>query len=267
MRIRARRQTVVITSIVGGLLLAAAGISWASIPDASGVIHGCYVASATNTSIGVAPLLILDSAKARCPSGYTQITWNQTGPQGIQGVPGSRGPSGPAGPAGATGSPGPSGPSGPAGPAGATGSPGPSGPSGPPGPSGPAEQPPVEVVTWTVTSNVAGIAVSTTTFGSGDTIKSLSASATGDLNACSGGYSISVSIGGTLALWFGDSGAQLSDAAPTFHLGDSVVSDGRGLTLFVSCLNQAHLPIRFPPQVSVTITLQWTHAPPTRTIS
>jgi hypothetical protein len=63
-------------------------------------------------------------AKACAPS-HTQISWNETGPEGPQGPAGPQGPEGPAGPEG---------PEGPAGPE------GPEGPAGPEGPEGPAGQ-------------------------------------------------------------------------------------------------------------------------------
>ncbi len=62
----------------------------ASIPDASGVIHGCY-----NNASG--SLRVIDtSGGSTCHGGETPVEWSQTGPQG------SQGPQGPAGPAGAT---------------------------------------------------------------------------------------------------------------------------------------------------------------------
>jgi hypothetical protein len=69
----------------GGLLLVAATVAVASIPDSNGVIHGCY-----NTSNG--NLRVIDSANDNCRNSETAIFWNQTGPQGPagpQGPPGS----------------------------------------------------------------------------------------------------------------------------------------------------------------------------------
>jgi hypothetical protein len=82
----------------------------ASIPDASGVIHGCYSANGSNGTNGT-PLNIIDSASS-CSKGQTAISWNQrgiTGPtgskgdRGIQGVPGATGPTGSRGPTGPQG--------------------------------------------------------------------------------------------------------------------------------------------------------------------
>lgn len=69
--------TIVIALIIG------AGIAYASIPGPDGVIHGCYKTS--NPAQGA--LIVIDSA-ASCPSGYTALNWNQTGPQGPAGISG-----------------------------------------------------------------------------------------------------------------------------------------------------------------------------------
>jgi hypothetical protein len=62
-------------------------VSYASIPDGSGVTHGCY-----NKKTGA--LKVIDTAvRPNCPSGTTALDWNQTGPQGPQGVAGPQGPS------------------------------------------------------------------------------------------------------------------------------------------------------------------------------
>lgn len=86
----------------GGTALAASS----SIPDSSGVIHGCYDTGGN--------VKVIDS-DAACAKGYTPLNWSQTGPVGVAG------PTGPAGPAGATG---------PQGPIGLTGATGPAGPVG-----------------------------------------------------------------------------------------------------------------------------------------
>ena len=76
------------------LLCLMAPAAFASIPDASGVIHGCY-----NTTNG--SQRIIDTAVASCKIGETAIQWNQTGPQGPQGPTGPQGPPGPTGQSGA----------------------------------------------------------------------------------------------------------------------------------------------------------------------
>jgi len=70
------------------LLALMAAIGHAMIPDAGGVIHGCYV---TNGQLRV----IDESAGEQCKAGETALFWNQTGPQGPQGTPGQQGPQGP----------------------------------------------------------------------------------------------------------------------------------------------------------------------------
>ena len=72
-------------------------IAYATIPDSSGVIHGCY-----KTSNG--SLRVIDSPAVQCdPRNETAISWSQTGPQGSQGAPGPEGPQGPVGPQGPAG--------------------------------------------------------------------------------------------------------------------------------------------------------------------
>ena len=70
-------------------LLLTAGIAYASIPGPDGVIHGCY----KNNNPAQGAVIVVDHT-ANCPSGYTALNWNQTGPTG---------PAGPQGPAGADG--------------------------------------------------------------------------------------------------------------------------------------------------------------------
>lgn len=108
-RLRPRRLGTAIAA-AAVVALAGAAVSAATIPDHSGVIHGCY----SNDS-GV--LRVIDTPNVtKCPRRTTSLNWNQTGPQG---------------PAGATGAPGATGATGSPGPAGA---PGATGPQGPPGP-------------------------------------------------------------------------------------------------------------------------------------
>lgn len=70
----------VLTTAIAALCLVGvgAGIAWASIPGPDGVIHGCR----KNTD---GSLRAIDSA-ATCPSGWTELNWNQTGPQGPAGT-------------------------------------------------------------------------------------------------------------------------------------------------------------------------------------
>jgi hypothetical protein len=94
------RPTVVALAIVGALV--AGGIAYAAIPDAGGVIHGCYKKSSPNQGT----LRVIDTEKGQaCSNSETGINWSQTGPQGpqgIQGIPGVQGPQGPQGPSGSS---------------------------------------------------------------------------------------------------------------------------------------------------------------------
>ena len=119
----------------------AAGFAYAQIPDANGLIHGCYSKSG-------GALRVVDEGQA-CKSGEWSVSWNQkgqagpAGPAGAQGLAGPAGAIGATGPAGAKGDPGAKGAdgaTGPAGPAGADGAKGADGATGPAGSQGPAGQ-------------------------------------------------------------------------------------------------------------------------------
>src|SRR3954453_9069260 len=113
--------------VAAGIVLGAAvGVAVASIPDAGGVISGCY-----NTTSGA--LRIVDPTRSKCSSSEVGIAWNQHGVQGSQGIQGTPGPQGPPGPQGTPG------PQGEPGTNGSDGSPGPRGSTGPQGPAGPGE--------------------------------------------------------------------------------------------------------------------------------
>ena len=75
-----------------------------AIPDASGIIHGCY-----NTKNG--EQRIIDADTAACRHGEAAIQWNQVGPQGLQGTQGMQGLQGIQGIQGQKGDTGPIGPS------------------------------------------------------------------------------------------------------------------------------------------------------------
>ena len=80
------RPAVVALAIVGTLVVAG-GIAYATIPDSSGVIHGCYQKNQGT-------LRVIDAGTAQtCSSSETALNWSQTGPQGAQGPPGPTGPS------------------------------------------------------------------------------------------------------------------------------------------------------------------------------
>jgi hypothetical protein len=107
----------------------AVGVAVAAIPDAGGVIHGCYSGQGSKAK-GGAQLYILDTATNTCTNGQTAIVWNQTGPQGPQGVQGEQGPQG------VQGEQGPQGVQGEQGPQGVQGEQGPQGVQGDPGAAG-----------------------------------------------------------------------------------------------------------------------------------
>ena len=69
--------------------LAAGGIAYASIPDASGVIHGCY-----KTNQGTLRVIDTDQGQT-CANSESLLNWNQKGPIGAQGSQGPQGDPGP----------------------------------------------------------------------------------------------------------------------------------------------------------------------------
>jgi hypothetical protein len=79
-----------LVGIVLGVMLVSAGIAVASIPDSSGVIHGCYLTSG-NPNIRGALRVIDTEAGQTCSSSETAIEWNQEGPQGPTGAQGPTG--------------------------------------------------------------------------------------------------------------------------------------------------------------------------------
>jgi hypothetical protein len=101
-----RGGRVLLALAVGGAVFGVATAVQASIPEASGVIHGCY-----NTSLqhGNPPgaLRVIDTAKinGNCASWEAPLNWNANG---ATGAAGPTGPTGPTGPKGATGANGPS---------------------------------------------------------------------------------------------------------------------------------------------------------------
>jgi len=76
------RPALVALAIVGALVVG--GIAYATIPDAGGVIHGCYQKNQGT-------LRVIDTDKAQtCASSESPLNWSQTGQQG---PPGPTGPS------------------------------------------------------------------------------------------------------------------------------------------------------------------------------
>jgi hypothetical protein len=123
------KSSLALAAVVATLGLAG-GVAWASIPDAAGVIHGCYQKNNGQ-------LRVIDSAQTQaCAPAESPLNWNQTGPQGPQGPQGPLGPKGDAGPTGPQGAPGPQGDPGAPG---AQGQPGPQGLPGDTGQAGPSD--------------------------------------------------------------------------------------------------------------------------------
>jgi hypothetical protein len=91
---RNRRSLVIIAAAAAALAVAGGGIAYASIPDSSGVIHGCYKANANGNPTA---LSVIDTAGSggHCPTNQKALDWNQTGPQGPTGATGATGPAGP----------------------------------------------------------------------------------------------------------------------------------------------------------------------------
>src|SRR5579862_5992263 len=98
------KRSVTVSASVIGLTFVGAILTYATIPAPSGVIYGCY-----NKSGG--SIRVIDNEVTKCSSNETQLTWNQTGPQGLMGLPGPQGTPGVQGPAGSPGATGPVGPS------------------------------------------------------------------------------------------------------------------------------------------------------------
>jgi hypothetical protein len=76
------------------LFFALGGATYAAIPDAGNVIHGCYDSTAPVN--GAYPLYVIDTSKQpTCPEGargpMTPLAWNQQGPSGPQGMQGPQG--------------------------------------------------------------------------------------------------------------------------------------------------------------------------------
>ena len=133
-------------AFIAVLALVAVGIAYGAIPDASGVVHGCY-------SKRTGALRVINST-ATCATGELALNWNQRGPKGDAGAigpqgvpgqpgaPGAKGDSGATGPQGAPGQPGTpgtkgdTGATGPQGAPGQAGAPGTKGDTGATGPSG-----------------------------------------------------------------------------------------------------------------------------------
>jgi hypothetical protein len=143
-----KKAAIVAAVSVSAAGLLGGGLAYATT-SSSGTVYTACVSQWGHALYNVTT----DGTTPKCHARDTNITWNQTGPQGAQGPAGAAGPQGAKGDTGATGAVGPAGlpglkgdtgPIGPVGPAGAKGDTGATGPagsagaSGPQGPQGPA---------------------------------------------------------------------------------------------------------------------------------
>src|SRR5690242_19220887 len=79
------RRTGVLLSVAGLVVSAlAVGVAYATIPDSSGVIHGCYQKSG-------GALSVIDASVTNCAKTQTSLDWNVQGPTGPQGPQGPQG--------------------------------------------------------------------------------------------------------------------------------------------------------------------------------
>ncbi len=111
---KARRDLRVIGGVGVIACFIGAGVTFATIPAADGVIFACY--SKTDKK-----LRVIDNSIEVCKPDEGSLSWNVRGVQGLPGPQGIQGPVGPQGERGPEGAQGVPGPIGPEGPAGATG--------------------------------------------------------------------------------------------------------------------------------------------------
>ena len=117
-----RGGRLLVALAVGGALFGVSSAVQASIPDANGVIHGCYnISLAHGSPLGALRVIDTSAVNGNCASWEKPLNWNQRGVTGPTGATGATGPTGPNGATGATGPTGPTGATGPTGPTGAAG--------------------------------------------------------------------------------------------------------------------------------------------------
>ncbi len=137
---RSRWTRLAVISVV--LLAGAAGIAYATIPDANNVYTACMVKNVGTVRL-IDPSLPGSSFLSHCSSWEKQVSWNGQGAAGPAGPQGPQGDTGPQGPQGLKGNPGSDGINGAPGPQGPKGNPGSdgingtNGVDGAPGPQGP----------------------------------------------------------------------------------------------------------------------------------
>jgi hypothetical protein len=81
-----RRDVIAALAGAAVVVVFAGGVAWAAIPDASGVLNGCY-------SERDGSLRLVDSG-AECKARELAISWSQQGPKGDKGDKGDRGDQG-----------------------------------------------------------------------------------------------------------------------------------------------------------------------------
>jgi hypothetical protein len=105
-------KLILITAAVMVTAALAAGVSYATVPDSTGVIHACYKVDPNGNPDNNAALRIIHPAvvstpdSTACKKNEQALDWNVrgvAGPQGPRGPSGPQGPSGPSGPAGSGG--------------------------------------------------------------------------------------------------------------------------------------------------------------------
>ena len=77
---RPRHPTAPLVLSALALTVALGGVAYSAIPDAAGVIHGCYLNGMSRT------LRVIDSTES-CNTGETALNWSQQGPEGPPGQP------------------------------------------------------------------------------------------------------------------------------------------------------------------------------------
>ncbi|MGO9343957.1 MAG: hypothetical protein ACLP6E_15795 [Acidimicrobiales bacterium] len=77
--LRSRLGLAVVAAVAAAVVVG--GVSYASIPDGNGLIHGCYKTAASAN--GTHKLSVINAAvTSKCPSGFTGLSWNADGPNG-----------------------------------------------------------------------------------------------------------------------------------------------------------------------------------------
>jgi hypothetical protein len=113
-----KRQRFGVAALIAAVAALASGVAYATVPDAGGVIHACYNATANPSG----SLRVIDTDKgAVCAKNERPLDFNQRGPQGPQGIQGVQGIQGETGATGATGATGSQGLKGDTGATGAAG--------------------------------------------------------------------------------------------------------------------------------------------------